>query len=134
MSDYRGPRPITEYQTRSNAVFEEGAQFRGGVACEYIGPSGTESERFNFLCDELRSTRDAALSDAMALFHFLETTPPPTICLDGGLIYSLPTNREHARAVEWMREHAHVADDFESAFQGARRINKAPFGGGTFNS
>lgn len=134
MDDYQGPRPISEYQTRSNAVFEDGEQFRGAVSCEYIGPTGKESERFNFVCEALRSTRDEALSDAIALFHHLETTPQPTVCLDGGHIYSLPTSREHDRAKEWLRTHAHVTDDFETAFHGARRVNTAPLGGGTFKA
>ena len=132
MQGEQKPRPFSEYQTRSNAVLQEGDKFRGAVSCKYVSTSGQDSEYFDFTCDELRDTSQQALFDATDLHHYLETTLPPTIALNGGYIYSLPTAKEHARAKEWLGTHDHVAAEFEKEFPGARPATSGPIGGSSF--
>lgn len=86
---------------------------------------------FDFWCDELRERPEDALSDARGLAHRLETHPP-TVAFSG-MIYSLPTDKEHARAEEWIKANSNSAEEFEDEFPGARLLNSAPLGSSTIS-
>jgi len=133
MQGNQKPRPIAEYQTRQSGAPMEDGKYRGVIACTFDDGSGSEVEYFYFTCAELRDTKAEAMADVATLFYVLEDTPSPTVAING-CVYSLPWDKEKARAEKWLNENDHITTEFEKEFPGARLITDRPLGGSTFRT
>lgn len=126
MPDYDlKPFPLAEYPTRMAGHHKVGDKFRGVIGCSRVDGLLKKTMYYDFLCETLHDSLEAAMGDAGDLFHRLETHPP-TVAFNA-MIYSLPTDEEHARAEQWLKN-PHSVEEFEDEFPGARLLNPAPLG------